>query len=46
MLCPKKPTNTQTLEYNTVTIRERDLMKQERISVDKIAEIVNGKIAK
>ncbi len=45
MVCPKKPTNTQTLEDDTVTIRERDSMKQDRIAVDEIAEIVNGKIS-
>lgn len=37
--------DTQTLEDNTVTIRERDSMKQDRIAVDKIAEIVNEKIS-
>jgi glycyl-tRNA synthetase len=30
----------QTLEDNTVTIRERDSMKQERVAIDKIAGIV------
>ncbi len=36
--------DNQTLEDNTVTIRDRDTMLQERISIDKIAEIVNRKI--
>ncbi len=35
--------DTQTLEDDTVTIRERDSMKQDRIAVDKIADIVNKK---
>lgn len=30
----------QTLEDNTVTIRERDSMKQDRISIDEIAQVV------
>ncbi len=34
----------QTLEDNTVTIRDRDTMKQERIPVEKIAELVRIKI--
>ncbi len=34
----------QTLEDNTVTIRDRDTMQQERISIDKVAEMVNAKI--
>ncbi len=33
--------DTETLENNTVTIRDRDTMKQERIAIDKIAEVVN-----
>jgi len=33
-----------TLEDNTVTIRDRDTLKQERIAVDKIEEIVLKKI--
>ena len=33
----------QTLEDNTVTIRERDTMEQERISIDKVIEIVENK---
>ncbi len=36
--------DNQTIEDNTVTIRDRDTMQQERISIDKIAEIVNRKI--
>ncbi|NQU32224.1 MAG: glycine--tRNA ligase [Bacteroidetes bacterium] len=31
----------QTLEDNTVTIRERDSMKQERIAIDKISGVVS-----
>jgi len=34
----------QTLEDNTVTIRERDTMLQERIGTDKIEEILRKKI--
>jgi glycyl-tRNA synthetase len=34
----------QTLEDNTVTIRDRDTMKQERISIDKIGGILNEKV--
>ena len=30
----------QTLEDNTVTIRERDTMKQDRVSIDEISKIV------
>jgi glycyl-tRNA synthetase len=30
----------QTLEDNTVTIRERDSMKQERVRIDEISDIV------
>lgn len=33
----------QTLEDNTVTIRERDTMEQERINIDKVIEIVENK---
>ena len=33
--------DNETLETNTVTIRHRDTMKQERIAVDKIVEEVN-----
>ncbi|MFT5306382.1 MAG: glycyl-tRNA synthetase, partial [Chitinophagales bacterium] len=29
----------QTLEDNTVTIRERDSMEQERISIDKVRQV-------
>ncbi|HEY6160955.1 MAG TPA: glycine--tRNA ligase [Bacteroidia bacterium] len=35
----------QTLEDNTVTIRERDSMKQDRIPVEKVSEIVNDKVS-
>ena len=34
----------QTLEDNTVTIRDRDTMKQERIPIEKIGELVRLKI--
>ena len=34
----------QTLEDNTVTIRERDTMKQERIAIDKISGIIEEKL--
>lgn len=36
--------DTITLEDNTVTIRERDSMKQERISIDEIATYVRNKM--
>ncbi len=35
----------QTLEDNTVTLRFRDTMEQERISVDKVGEIVKEKVS-
>ena len=35
----------QTLEDNTVTIRDRDTMKQDRISVDKLPEVVEEKVS-
>jgi glycyl-tRNA synthetase len=34
----------QTTEDNTVTIRERDTMKQERIGIDKISEIILNRL--
>jgi len=34
----------QTLEDNTVTIRERDSMKQERIPVDHVSKIVSDRV--
>ena len=34
----------QTLEDNTVTIRERDTMKQERISIDELKKVVGEKV--
>jgi glycyl-tRNA synthetase len=34
----------QTLEDNTVTIRDRDTTKQERISVDRALEVVKERI--
>jgi glycyl-tRNA synthetase len=36
--------DNQTIEDNTVTIRDRDTMLQERISIDKISEIVVRKL--
>ncbi|MEW6468452.1 MAG: glycine--tRNA ligase [Bacteroidota bacterium] len=35
----------QTLTDNTVTIRERDTMKQERIPVEKVAQVVSEKVS-
>ncbi len=35
----------QTLEDNTVTIRDRDTMKQERLAIDQLAQIVNQKVS-
>lgn len=34
----------QTLEDNTVTIRERDSMQQERISIDEISVVINDRL--
>jgi len=34
----------QTLEDNTVTIRDRDTMTQERVSVEQLAQIIDGKV--
>jgi glycyl-tRNA synthetase len=34
----------QTLEDNMVTIRERDTMKQDRISIEKLKEVVNERV--
>jgi len=34
----------QTLEDNTVTIRERDSMKQDRIAIDEIGSIISARI--
>lgn len=34
----------QTLEDNTVTIRERDSMQQERISIDEVQKVVSEKV--
>ncbi|HQO31709.1 MAG TPA: His/Gly/Thr/Pro-type tRNA ligase C-terminal domain-containing protein [Chitinophagales bacterium] len=34
----------QTLEDNTVTIRERDTMEQSRIHINEIEQIVGAKI--
>jgi glycyl-tRNA synthetase len=36
----------QTLEDNTVTIRERDSMMQERVNIGQIAEIISKKLKK
>jgi glycyl-tRNA synthetase len=35
----------QSLEDNTVTIRDRDTMKQERVSIDKIPAIISEKVS-
>jgi glycyl-tRNA synthetase len=35
----------QTLEDNTVTIRDRDTMQQERVAIEKLAEIIEGKVS-
>ena len=35
----------QTLEDTTVTVRDRDTTKQERVSVDKLEEYINNKLA-
>jgi len=35
----------QTLEDNTVTIRERDSMKQDRVAIDQIARIVSERLS-
>jgi len=34
----------QTLEDNTVTIRERDSMQQDRIPIDQISSIINDRL--
>jgi glycyl-tRNA synthetase len=34
----------QTLEDNTVTLRERDSMAQERVSIEQLIEVVNKKV--
>jgi glycyl-tRNA synthetase len=36
--------DSQTLQDNTVTIRERDTMKQDRISIDQLEEIITSRI--
>jgi glycyl-tRNA synthetase len=36
--------DVQSLEDKKVTVRDRDTMKQERISVDKVKEYVDGKV--
>lgn len=35
----------QSLEDNTVTLRDRDTMVQERVSIDSLAKIVDGKVS-
>jgi len=35
----------QTLEDNTVTIRDRDSMEQERVQVDELARILDEKVS-
>jgi glycyl-tRNA synthetase len=34
----------QTLEDNTVTIRERDSMKQERVKIDELETIIRKRL--
>jgi len=34
-----------SLTDNSVTIRERDSMKQERVSIDRVAEIIREKVS-
>ena len=34
----------QTLENNTVTLRDRDTMRQERVSVEKLHSIISEKV--
>jgi glycyl-tRNA synthetase len=34
----------QTLEDNTVTIRDRDTMEQERVATDQLSEILDKKV--
>ncbi len=36
--------DNETIENNTVTIRDRDTMKQERISIEKITEVVEARL--
>lgn len=35
----------ETLQDNSVTIRERDTMQQERVSIDKLSTIINEKVS-
>ena len=35
----------QTLTDNTVTIRERDSMKQERVAIDQLPKIIGEKVS-
>ena len=35
----------ETLENNTVTIRERDSMKQERVDINDLAQIISSKVS-
>ena len=35
----------QTLEDNTVTIRDRDTMEQDRVSIDELNAIIGKKVA-
>ena len=37
--------DNQTLEDNTVTIRERDTMEQYRVNVDELLNTLRGKLA-
>jgi glycyl-tRNA synthetase len=35
----------QTMEDNTVTIRDRDTMEQDRVSIDELASIIESKVS-
>ena len=35
----------ETLENNTVTIRERDSMKQERVAINDLSQIISSKVS-
>jgi glycyl-tRNA synthetase len=35
----------QTIEDNTVTIRDRDTMEQERVSITELAKIIDEKVS-
>jgi len=37
--------DNQTLEDNTVTIRDRDSMQQERVAIDQLHQIISKKVS-